>query len=107
MLMASAFAEVLEWHLENYGKLREHETLRDTEKYTQQIYLIETLIKRHNLEGMMPKSKRVKLPRSRNIADIPCRDAREYVASCLWILVSRMRITCSGMMISMESHPKP
>ena len=79
----NAFPEVLEWHLKESGKLREHESLKDTENYKHRGPLLNDLMRRHNVVPMLPKTKKVKLPSSKTVASIPCREAKDCVVSLL------------------------
>ncbi len=79
----NAFAEVLEWHLKGSDVIREHESLKDTDRYHHRNTLLKKLMPRYNLQGMMPKIKRVKLPSSKVVAQIPCRSAKDCIISLL------------------------
>ena len=79
----NAYAEVLEWHLKQSGELREHESLKDTSKYHHRKTLMKKLIPRYNLEAMMPKIRKVRLPNSKALVQIPYRDVKDCIVSLL------------------------
>lgn len=79
----NAFAEVLEWHLKESNEIKQHETLKDTEKYHHRNTLLKKLIPRYNLQGLMPKLKKLKLPSSKVVAQIPYRSAKDCIVSLL------------------------
>ena len=79
----NAYQEVLEWHLKETKQLREHETLKDTTKYFHRNTLMKRLLKRYNMEAMMPKIKKLTLPHSKATVEIPYRDAKDCIVSLL------------------------
>ena len=79
----NAHQEVLEWHLKDKGWIREHESLKDAPEYKTRSTLMKKLIPRYNLEAMMPKIKRVRLPSSKAVVKIPYRDAKDCIVSLL------------------------
>ena len=79
----NAHQEVLEWHLKDKGRIREHESLKDAPEYKTRSTLMKKLIPRYNLEAMMPKIKRVRLPSSKAVVKIPYRDAKDCIVSLL------------------------
>ena len=79
----NAHAEVMEWHLRESDLLREHETLKDTLRYHHRDTLLKKLKPRYNLEAMFPKVVKVRLPSSKAVVTIPCRDAGDCIASLL------------------------
>lgn len=79
----NAFEGVLEWHLKETGKLRQHEKLGDAEDYNHRKTLMKQLLPRYNLLGMMPTEKKVRLPSSRAVVSIPVRDAADCIVSLL------------------------
>ena len=79
----NAYPELLEWHLKEAGVIREHESLKDTDRYHHRNTLLKKLMPRYNLQGMMPKMRRVKLPSSKVVAQIPCRSAKDCIISLL------------------------
>jgi len=50
----NAYKELLEWHLKENHELEEHETLKHASHYTDRPVIIKKLLKRYNLEGMVP-----------------------------------------------------
>jgi len=79
----NAYQQLLEWHLKETGKLQDHEQLGDAEGYCHRTTLMKRLIPRYNLLDMMPIEKKVKLPSSKAVVSIPCRDAAECIVSLL------------------------
>lgn len=79
----NAYQQIMEWHLKETGKLQEHEQLGDAEGYFHRTTLMKRLIPRYNLSDMMPIEKKVKLPSSKAVVSIPCRDAAECIVSLL------------------------
>ena len=79
----NAYQEILEWHLKETGILQDHEQLGDAEGYCHRKTLMNRLIPRYNLLDMMPIEKKVKLPSSKAVVSIPCRDAAECIVSLL------------------------
>ena len=79
----NSFEDVLEWHLKEKGHLLEDESLNDTRAYIRRETLMKRLLKRYNLEPMLPKLKQVKLPHSKAVVTIPYRDAADCIASLL------------------------
>ena len=79
----NSFEEILEWHLKEKGHLCEGESLKDTRAYVRRETLMKRLLKRYNLEPMLPKLKQVKLPHSKAVVTIPYRDAADCIASLL------------------------
>lgn len=79
----NAFPELLEWHLRETKHLQPHETLGDTKDYVHRKTLLKRLMKRYNLEPMIPKLKRLTLPFSRATVAIPHRDAKDCIVSLL------------------------
>ena len=79
----NAYAQVMEWHLKETGKLKEHETLGDTDKYQHRKTLMKKLLARYNLNQMLPKEKKVRLPSSKAVVSIPYRDAADCLVSLL------------------------
>ena len=53
----NAHPELLEWHLKETKHLQQHETLKDTNECVHRNTPLKRLMKRHNLEAMMPKMK--------------------------------------------------
>ena len=67
-----AYPALLEWHLKETEHLREHETLKDSQKYFHRDTLMKKLIKRYNtMQDMLPKIKRLTLPHSKAAVHIP------------------------------------
>ena len=79
----NTFEEVLEWHLKETNHLQEHETLKDTTSYFRRETIIKELLKRYDLERMLPKLKKLTLPFSKAVVTIPYRDAADCIASLL------------------------
>ena len=79
----NAYQQIMEWHLKETGKLKDHEQLGDAEGYCHRTTLMKRLIPRYNLSDMMPIEKKVKLPSSKAVVSIPCRDAAECIVSLL------------------------
>ena len=82
-LPLNSFEELLEWHLKETGHLGQGESLKDTRHYIRRETLMKRLLKRYNLEPMLPKLKQVKLPHSKAVVTIPHRDAADCIASLL------------------------
>ena len=79
-----AYENMLEWHLKETGHLRDDSmTLKDTKKYFSRATLLKKLAKRYNCEALAPKLKRVRLPSSKAVASIPCREAKDVIVSLL------------------------
>ena len=79
----NTYASVMEWHLKETGKLRDHETLGDAIGYHHRATLMKKLLPRYNLLPMVPKEKKVRLPSSRAVVSIPVRDAADCIVSLL------------------------
>ena len=79
----SAYEDVLEWHLKESGALHRHETLGALEAYPRRQTLISTLIPRYNLKGLETTMKKVRLPSSKAVVSVPCRDAGACIVSLL------------------------
>ena len=75
-----AYPNMLEWHLKETGHLRDDSmTLKDTKKYFSRATLLKKLAKRYNCEGLTPKLKKVRLPSSKSVVSIPCREAKDVI----------------------------
>ena len=79
----NAYKEVLEWHLKETGKLQPHETLRDTKEYHDRKTMLDMLIERYNLAGLVPVPVEIKLPFSKAVVTVPCRDAQDCIVALL------------------------
>ena len=79
----NAYQEVLEWHLKETKVLQAHETLQHTLNYKNRKPLVEELIKRYNLQGLLPKAKKICLPFSKAHVTIPCVDFHDCIVSLL------------------------
>ena len=79
----NAYQELLEWHLKETKHLGPHETLKDTAKYVQRKTLLKRLLKRYNMEAMVPKLKKLRLPHSKAVVTIPYRSAQDCIVSLL------------------------
>ena len=79
----NVYSEVLEWHLKETGRLQEHESLGDIEHYQHRKTLMKRMLPRYNLLDMVPIEKKVRLPSSKAVVSIPCRDAGECLVSLL------------------------
>lgn len=79
----NAYGLVLEWHLKETGKLREHEKLGDIDGFLQRKTLIKKLLPRYNLTAMQVKEKKVRLPSSKAVVSIPIRDVKDCIVSLL------------------------
>ena len=79
----NAYRELLEWHLRETKQLEDHETLKDTREYVHRNTLLKRLIKRYDLEAMIPKLKQITLPCSKAKVAIPYRDAQDCIVSLL------------------------
>jgi hypothetical protein len=84
----NAYSSMMEWHLKEAGRLNQHQTLGDAVGFDHRKVLLESLSKRYNHDGMKPVSKRVRLPSSKAVVNIPCRDAKE----CIVLLLTDPRI---------------
>jgi hypothetical protein len=78
-----AYESVLQWHLKETGKLREHQSLQDIETYHHRKTLMKNLFPRYNLLGLIPKEKKVRLPSSKAVVSIPVREAADCIVSLL------------------------
>ena len=78
-----AYPALLEWHLKETGHLREHETLKDSQKYFHRDTLMKKLIKRYNMQAMLPRIKRLTLPHSKAVVHIPYRNIQDCIVSLL------------------------
>ena len=79
----NAYTDVLEWHLKETGVLQQHESLKDTQEYQHRKTLMKHLLARYNLKQMVPVEKKVRLPSSKAVVSIPCRDAGDCIVSLL------------------------
>ena len=79
----NAFPELLTWYLKEIGHLREHETLNDTDEYFHRKTLMDRLVPRYNMSSMMPVLKKVTLPSSKAVVEIPCRQAADCIVHLL------------------------
>ena len=80
----NAYQPFMEWHLRETGHLRDETmTLNDTHQYFSRKTLMNRLCQRYNCEALMPKIKKVRLPFSKSVASIPCRDAKDVIVSLL------------------------
>ena len=79
----NTYPSVMEWHLKETGKLRDHETLGDAIGYHHRATLMKRLLPRYNLLQMVPREKKVRLPSSRAVVSIPVRDAADCIVSLL------------------------
>ena len=79
----NAYPELLEWHLKETKHLMQHETLKDTHEYFHRQTIMNRLLKRYNLEPMIPKLKKLLLPHSKAVVTIPYRDAADCLVSLL------------------------
>ena len=79
----NTFADLLEWHLKETKQLAAHESLKDSYKFCHRKPLMKQLLKRYNLEPMIPKLKQLTLPYSGAVVTIPYRDAKDCIVSLL------------------------
>ena len=79
----NAYPDLLEWHLKETKQLREGESLKDTDKYFHRKTLMKHLMKRYNMEGLLPKQKQITLPFSKATVSIPYCDAADCIVSLL------------------------
>ena len=79
----SSFQATLEWHLKETGELQHWQTLKDTDKYKARETLIKDLSNRYNCQALKPKIKKVRLPFSKSVANIPVREAKDVIVSLL------------------------
>lgn len=79
----NAYKEVLEWHLKEANLLAPHETLKHTQEYTNREAMMKKLIKRYNLEALLPVPKVVGLPFAKANVVIPCTDVQDAIVSLL------------------------
>ena len=79
----NSYQPMLEWHLKQIGVLKDHQTLKDTKEYWTRETLIKKLMQRYNGTPLQPKIKKVRLPFSKSVAQIPVRDARDVIVSLL------------------------
>ena len=73
----------MEWHLKEQGTLQENETLGDSHGYEHRKALLAELSTRYNLDALNPVNKRVRLPSSKAVVTVPCRDAKDCIISLL------------------------
>ena len=79
----NAHKEVLEWHLKETNHLQATESLKDSDKYFLRNTIMKQLLKRYNMEAMLPKVKQLTLPHSKAVVSIPYRDAKDCIVSSL------------------------
>ena len=79
----TAYEEVLEWHLKETGTLSEDQKLGDAHKCRHRHTLMKALLPRYNLEEMIPKEKRVRLPSSNAVVTVPYFNAQDCIVSLL------------------------
>ena len=79
----NAYKEVLEWHLKETNHLQPSESLKDSDKYFHRNTIMKQLLKRYNMETMLPKVKQLTLPHSKAVVSIPYRDAKDCIVSLL------------------------
>lgn len=79
----NAYQELLEWHLKEKQHIQPHMSLKDTPEYSDREAMMQKLMKRYNLEGMIAEEKKVRLPFSRAHVTIPCVDVKECIVSLL------------------------
>ena len=79
----NAYKEVLEWHLKETNHLQPDESLKDSDKYFLRNTIMKQLLKRYNMEAMLPKLKQLTLPHSKAVVSIPYRDAKDCIVSLL------------------------
>ena len=79
----NAYPDLLEWHLKETKRLRENESLKDSDKYFHRKTLMKRLMKRYNMEGLLPKLKQITLPFSKATVTIPYRNAADCIVSLL------------------------
>ena len=80
----SAHQPFLEWHLKETGHLRDETMgLRDSSQYFTRETIMKRLFKRYNCESLKPVIKKVRLPFSKAVASIPCRNAKDVLVSLL------------------------
>ena len=79
----NAYSSVMEWHLKEQGTLHENETLGDSHGYEHRKALLAELSTRYNLDALNPVNKRVRLPSSKAVVTVPCRDAKDCIISLL------------------------
>ncbi len=78
-----AYELVLEWHLKEIGKLKQHERLGDAVGYHHRQTLMKHLFPRYNLTTMIPTERKIQLPSSKAVVSIPVRDAADCIVSLL------------------------
>ena len=79
-----SYKRMLEWHLKETGHLKDASMrLKDTKSYLSRATLLKKLTKRYNCEALQPKLKKVRLPFSKAVASIPCREAKDVIVSLL------------------------
>jgi len=79
----NAFGDVLEWHLKEQGVLNEDEKLGDAHGYLGRKTLLASLSTRYNLDAMKIRNEKIRLPSSKAVVTIPCRDAADCIVSLL------------------------
>ena len=79
----NAFEELLEWHLKETKVLEAHETIKDTSEYFHRKTLMKRLLNRYNLQGMVPRIKKLRLPHSKAVVQIPYRNIEDCIVSLL------------------------
>lgn len=70
----NTYPEIMEWHLNQVGLLRDGEDLRDCSHYIGRQTLVNRLTKRYNFENKFPSQRKVKLPVSGEVVKITLYD---------------------------------
>ena len=79
-----AYKDILEWHLREIGHLPGQEfTLKDAKDYSTYETLMKNLSKRYNCDALKPEIKKVRLPNSKSVVNIPVRNAKDVIVSLL------------------------
>lgn len=70
----AAYEKIFSWHLKENGFINEFNTLKDAAKkdiFMGRNALLDRLAPRHNLEGKEPMVKKIRLPSSKEVVEIP------------------------------------
>ena len=79
----NAYQDLLEWHLKEKGILPRDGNLGDAHGYLGRKTLLAGLSTRYNLDAMKIRKEKVRLPSSKAVVTIPCRDAKDCIVSLL------------------------
>ena len=78
-----SYDSILEWHFETTGELRRGGSIGDCSPYLSRYVLLPKLMRRYNLEALLPKEMPIRLPSSNSKANVIVQDTEAGIQSLL------------------------